>query len=105
MKNKLSAKSSNNTERIKQITKEIPDLTKELEELLIQDETSSSIEIYAGDRVVITNNHKGLRDARGTVTNVTKKQACIKLESGCIVQRAKKNLRQLKNGSPSSARR
>lgn len=102
MKDKLN---SNNTERIKQITQEIACLSRELERLLIQEENSSTQDIIIGDQVVITNSYKGLRHARGTVVKVTEKQASIKLESGCIVQRAKRNLTRLENGSPSEPRR
>jgi hypothetical protein len=106
MKKSFAYKSSNNTERIKQITQEIASLTRELEELIIEEQdTSSEEDLKINDLVIITNNYKGLRDTKGTVIRVTKKQATIRTESGCIVQRAKKNLKRLQDGSPSSHRR
>jgi preprotein translocase subunit YajC len=80
--------------RLKQIPKEIEALTKELESLLLQEvstNTNSSLKI--GDRVVLTNNHRGLNGSTGTISAVTKARFKITLDDGKTIYRAKDNVK------------
>jgi glycine/serine hydroxymethyltransferase len=79
--------------RLKVITKEILALTKELESLVISGVFSPVIEI--GDKVVITNNHRGLQGSKGTVISKTKARLQVKLDSGLHIYRAKTNVRKI----------
>jgi preprotein translocase subunit YajC len=79
--------------RLKEIPKEIQALTKELEALLISGVFSPAIKI--GDRVIITNNHRGLQGSKGAVVSITKARIQVKLDSGRYIYRAKNNVRKV----------
>jgi transcription antitermination factor NusG len=78
--------------RIKQISQEIAALSKELEDLLIQEATEETEDLKVGTTVRIINNHGGLQGKEGTVIKVSNKQATVQIHNGPIVQRAKRNL-------------
>ena len=79
--------------RLKEIPNEIVALIKELEALLITGVFSTVPEI--GDRVIITNNHRGLQGSKGEVVSVTKARLQVKLDNGRYVYRAKTNVQKI----------
>jgi hypothetical protein len=87
--------SSTNTTRqlcIKELSQEIASLTKELDDLLIQElaeTTKSGFKI--GDTMLITNNHHGLQGSEGTIVKLSRNQATVKLQDGTIIQRVQSN--------------
>jgi hypothetical protein len=81
--------------RIKQISKDILELTTELNSLLLEENTEGdqgAQDFVEGEEVVITNTHKGLQGKEGTIVSVSKQQVSIKLHTGPIVRRAKNNV-------------
>jgi preprotein translocase subunit YajC len=78
--------------RLKEIPKEILALTTELEALLISGVFSPIIEV--GDRVTITNSHRGLQGSKGQVVSITKARVQVKLDSGRYIYRAKNNVQK-----------
>ena len=80
--------------RLEQIPKEIEALTQELEALLLQEvftNTGNSLKI--GDRVMLTNNHRGLGGSTGTISGITKARFKIDLDDRRTIYRAKDNVR------------
>jgi hypothetical protein len=83
--------------RIKHLSQQIAALTKELDALLLEkldNDTESTVKV--ADKVVITNNYRGLQGRQGIVTKVTNKQATITLDDGTTVQRSKNNIKKVK---------
>ena len=86
--------SDHRKKRLKQIPREIEALTKELEALLLREvfsEVKPSHKI--GDKVVLTNNHRGLGGSTGTISGITKARFRIDLDDGKIIYRAKNNVK------------
>ena len=87
--------------RIKEISREIAALSRELEGLILQQDKEAAPqpsiqELTIGDRIEITNNHRGLKGTKGTIVKVTDAQFQIKLDSnGSLVYRTKTNVRKL----------
>ena len=96
---------SKRNKRIKEIAKEIEELSEELNALLIveesdnsrtQQQTNTTNDIVLGNFVEITNNYKNLQGSRGTIIKVTKHQVTIRLEnSNNIIKRKKTNVRKI----------
>jgi hypothetical protein len=84
--------SESRKKRLKEIPEEIKALTRELEALLLQEETTHNLQV--NDRVVITNSYLGLRGRAGTIVRVTQKQYQIKLDNGTFVNRSKTNVKK-----------
>jgi preprotein translocase subunit YajC len=86
--------------RIKEISREIAALSKELEGLLLQQDTqevpqATIQELAIGDRIEITNNHRGLKGTKGVIVKVTDAQYQIKLDhNGSYIYRTKTNVRR-----------
>jgi hypothetical protein len=93
--------------RIKEIAKEIEQLSEELNALLISEEENKNTDdnesfnnersnLEVGNVVEITNNYKNLQGSRGTVIKITKQQVTIRLESiNQLVNRKKSNVRKI----------
>ena len=98
---------NHNEERRRQARRiEIERLSQQIEELstrlnqLILDEHREDTEpdLAVGDRIEITNNHRGLRGTRGTIVSVTRQQVRIQVdgrENGRPVTRKKSNVRRI----------
>lgn len=87
--------------RIRELSQEITNLTKELDDLLIQELTDTTeADLNIGDIVLITNNHRGLQGTRGKIVKLSRKQATVKLQNGTVIQRAKRNLIKSQDDSP-----
>jgi len=86
--------SDSRRKRLKQIPREIEALTKELKALILK-EVFTGIEPSRkiGDKVVLTNNHRGLAGRTGTISGITKARFRIDLEDGQVVYRAKDNVK------------
>jgi transcription antitermination factor NusG len=105
--NNRSRRQSQRRSEINRISSQIDQLSTQLNRLLIaeaeeqqqeQRPRTNRIEIKEGDKVEITNNHKGLKGARGTVISVTPKQVALQLEvNKNIVYRSKTNVRRIRN--------
>jgi hypothetical protein len=101
------SKNTRRNKRIKEIAKEIEQLSEELNALLMSEEASNTINeresfinndnnIELGNVVEITNNYKNLQGTRGTVIKVTKHQVTIKLEDNNeVIKRKKSNVRKI----------
>jgi hypothetical protein len=86
-------------QRIKDISKQIAELTSELSELLQLDSSDDSTDLERnfeiGDAVVINNSYRGLKGATGTIEAVTKKQVDIRLLDNRVVRRHKSNVSKI----------
>jgi transcription antitermination factor NusG len=105
--NNRSRRQSQRRSEINRISSQIDQLSTQLNKLLIaeaeeqqqeQRPRRNQNEIKEGDKVEITNNHRGLQGARGTVISVTPKQVSLQLETNKnIVYRSKTNVRRIHN--------
>jgi NH3-dependent NAD+ synthetase len=59
----------------------------------VREDRGTTDEVKVGDYVAITNNYKGMYGERGTVIQTTRTQVSIRLMSGLIVNRGKKNVK------------
>jgi hypothetical protein len=59
----------------------------------VREDRGTTDEVKVGDYVVITNNYKGMYGERGTVIHTTRTQVSIRLMSGLIIKRGKKNVK------------
>jgi hypothetical protein len=93
------------SKRIKEIAKEIEQLSEELNALLLVEDntkTRSQQQIHTADDIVlgnvveVTNTYKNLQGSRGTVIKVTKHQVTIRLENNVdVIKRKKSNVRKV----------
>jgi hypothetical protein len=89
-------KNSARQARIKYLTQQIASLTKELDNLVIEElDQGTTTELQLGDTVIITNNHRGLQGKQAVIVKISNKQVTLRLQGGEIVQRSKNNVRKI----------
>lgn len=94
-KNPLAPKPNSRRDRIKYLSHQIASLTKELDNLLIEELNNKDQDIKIADKVEIINNHRGLQGKQGKLIRITNKQVTLALSNGTIVQRSKKNIKKI----------
>jgi hypothetical protein len=85
---------------IQRLSRDIEELATRLNLLIIeenqQDQQVQDDDFQVGDRVVITNNYRGLRGTQGIITNVTPQQVNIRAEGHRrTISKKKTNVRRL----------
>jgi preprotein translocase subunit YajC len=85
---------------IQRLSRDIKELATRLNLLIIeenqQDQQVQDDDFQVGDRVVITNNYRGLRGTQGIITNVTPQQVNIRAEGHRrTISKKKTNVRRL----------
>jgi hypothetical protein len=92
-------------QRIKRISKDIEELSIQLNQLIIQDQLAErevqnlpaqERDFQIGDRVEITNNYKGLRGSQGVVTHITAHQVSLRVDGHRrVINKKKSNVRRV----------
>ena len=92
-------------QRIQHISKDIEELSAQLNQLIIQDQLTErevqnlpapEPELQIGNRVEITNNYKGLRGAQGVITHITAQQVSLRVDGHRrVINKKKSNVRRV----------
>ncbi len=101
--NKKSSQSKRQQE-IKRLSQNIEDLSKQLNQLILEehqseqqeDQQGSQVEFEIGDLVEITNSYRGLRGTQGIVSHVTAHQVSLRVKGHRrVLTRRKTNVRKI----------